>query len=69
MNTYKISYGGKKEIINGVNLETALTNHGFKDIEINPQWRTKSNGSYIAYCEGNNMVFCEWVEKKEKIIA
>jgi len=68
--TYKINYGGKEETITGVNLETALSDHGFKDIVIEPSWRGKSNGKYIAFCGGRtNQVRCEWVEKVKRLAS
>jgi len=67
MNTYNIKYNGKKATIKGFNLMTALMDYNFTGIEIDPQWRGRSNGEYIAYCDHNITVFCEWVELKEKL--
>ena len=67
MGTYELSYGGKKEIAKGVNLESALTSLGFVVKDIKFESRRKSNAKYIAICEDGMSIRCAWLEKIEKI--
>lgn len=64
MNTYRIIISGKEdEVVEGVNVESALKKAGFVNhSDITPSWRGTSNGKYIAWCDGR-LLSIEWVEK------
>jgi len=65
MEVIQIEFGGKTAIIKGCNLQSALENYGFKGLTIEPQWRGRSNGKYIAFSSDRTFqVRCMWLRKQ-----
>jgi hypothetical protein len=67
MGTYRLEYGGKNHEVSGINLKNAVESLGFKVLEIEPQWRRRSNGKYIVICDGDLKIYATWLEKIEQL--
>ena len=67
MATYELKYGGKKKIVSGANLKTAVEKLGFAVEDIQPEWHRTSNGKYRVICSDGMYIFATWLEKIEQL--
>ena len=67
MGTYELKYGGKKKIVSGVNLKTAVEKLGFVVEDIQSDWYRISNGKYRVICSDGMCIFATWLEKIEQL--
>lgn len=64
MNNYIIEASGKTYIVQGINLENALTKLGYTNIMFTPKLGNKSNGQYYATTSECAIVQCTCLHEK-----